>query len=261
MTFEATDGDFSPSGVRISRDFRDNLIIDRYDPVFADMRASKIKHLRSANSEDAVTWNVFRSLRQLTPGVWLPTIWKAAFPDAPLPSNRAVCVNLWPSIAPPLGLLEYGDESASEIDVVIESATWVWFLEAKYGADISIKTTTRSTRDQILRYLDVGSYYAGVRDFYFSFLVLTKEKSPHGWTKLQEYSDFERVRQLLSAHRPDGMRNLRSISGITWNQVANVLRIARESASRADEREYADRALRWLASKQIVPTGVDQTQG
>jgi hypothetical protein len=44
-------------------DFRDNLIIDRHDPIFASMRASKIKHLRSENSEDAVTWNVFRPSR------------------------------------------------------------------------------------------------------------------------------------------------------------------------------------------------------
>ena len=44
-------GRLSPSGVQIAADFRDNLIIDRYDPVFAGMRASKLKHLRSADSE------------------------------------------------------------------------------------------------------------------------------------------------------------------------------------------------------------------
>ncbi len=38
----------SPSGVLIAADFRANLIIDRYDPVFTDMRASKLKHLRSS---------------------------------------------------------------------------------------------------------------------------------------------------------------------------------------------------------------------
>ena len=55
----AAGGRLSPSGIWIADDFRSNLIIDRYDPVFADMRASKLKHLRSVNSEDAVTWNVF----------------------------------------------------------------------------------------------------------------------------------------------------------------------------------------------------------
>ena len=47
MTYLANDFDTTPSGVKIARDFRENLIIDRFDPVFADMRASKIKHLRS----------------------------------------------------------------------------------------------------------------------------------------------------------------------------------------------------------------------
>lgn len=50
----------SAGGVRLADDFRDNLIIDRYDPVFASMRGQKLTHLRSENSEDAVTWNVFR---------------------------------------------------------------------------------------------------------------------------------------------------------------------------------------------------------
>jgi hypothetical protein len=54
------DGTHSPSGVWVARDFRSNLIIDRYDPVFADMRASKIKHIRSVNSEDAVKFSVER---------------------------------------------------------------------------------------------------------------------------------------------------------------------------------------------------------
>jgi hypothetical protein len=40
----------------VADDFRDNFIIDRYDPVFVTMPASKLKHLRSENSQDAVTW-------------------------------------------------------------------------------------------------------------------------------------------------------------------------------------------------------------
>ena len=75
----------SPSGVRIAGDFRDNLIIDRYDPVFACMRAGKLEHLRSENSEDAVTWNVFRSLRQLDAHTWLPALLAIGLPNAKAP--------------------------------------------------------------------------------------------------------------------------------------------------------------------------------
>src|SRR4030095_7823158 len=98
-------GKKSPSGVWIAADFRANLIIDRYDPVFADMRASKLKHLRSVNSEDAVTWNVLRSLRQVAPPTWLPLLWQRAFPDVSVPRDLLATVQLWKSIPPPLGLL------------------------------------------------------------------------------------------------------------------------------------------------------------
>jgi hypothetical protein len=74
---------------------------------------------------------------------------------------------LWESIPPPLGLLADGDEGPSEIDVVIEAPSWVWFIEAKYRSDISTGTTTRPDRDQILRNIDVGTYYAGVQRFFF----------------------------------------------------------------------------------------------
>ena len=74
--------EITKSGLHVAGDFRDNLIIDRYDPVFVTMRASKLKHLRSENSEDAVTWNVFRSLRQIDPSAWLPELVRRGLPGA-----------------------------------------------------------------------------------------------------------------------------------------------------------------------------------
>jgi hypothetical protein len=91
-------GQLSPSGVWIAHDFRSNLIIDRYDPVFADMRTRQLKHFRSVNSEDAVTWNVFRSLRQVAPTVWLPALWRRAFPDVAAPTDFRAAVKLWEDI-------------------------------------------------------------------------------------------------------------------------------------------------------------------
>ena len=142
------------SGVRISDDFRDNLIIDRYDPVCA----RKLKNIRSENSEDAVTWNVFRSLRQIDPAVWLPELARRGLQDTePPPVDGDAVVSLWPSVAPPPALLAGGDEGKSEIDVAIEGQAWVWFIEAKSRSDSSMVTERRSERDQVLRNIDVGS--------------------------------------------------------------------------------------------------------
>jgi hypothetical protein len=250
---QSHEGQLSPSGVWIAKDFRSNLIIDRYDPVFADMRASKLKHLRSANSEDAVTWNVFRSLRQIAPEAWVPSLWRHAFPTADVPADLRATVRLWESVPPPLGLLADGDEGASEIDVVIETASWVWFIEAKYRSDISTGTTTRPQRDQILRNLDVGTYYAGVRRFSFSLLISSEQRSPIGAEKLREYSDFATARGKLATHRADGLANLHSIGQITWLKLAEVLADAEKAAPRDDERAYATRAADWLRQRVLSP--------
>jgi len=242
----------SPSGVRIAANFRDNLIIDRYDPIFASMRVGKLKHLRSENSEDAVTWNVFRSLRQLEPHAWLPALVRLGLPRTEIPIADASVVNLWRTISPPPSLLALGQEGDSEIDVVIENPSWVWFIEAKYQSDISTRTTTRPLRDQVLRNIDVGSYYAGVRDFFFSLLVRERSRSSLGVEAIERYSSLEVPRSLLADHRPDGLSNLRAVTLLTWANLGTVLQEAGDAVRRPDERGYVERALAWMKWKGLL---------
>jgi len=242
----------SRGGVRIADSFRSNLIVDRYDPMFIGMRASKLKHLCSENSEDAVTWNVFRSLRQIDPGVWLPKLQNEANLPCRALSSDGVAVTVWRDVSPPPALLLEGDEGISEIDIVIEAPTWVWFIEAKFRSDISDGTTTRPDRDQILRNLDVGSYYAGVRKFYFTLLVKDAETSRKGITAIEKYRDLAAVRSILSSHRPDGLDNLQSIGVLEWHQLGRVLASAATTAPNEDECEIARRALAWLREKGLA---------
>jgi len=157
-------------------------------------------------------------------------------------------VALWVSAPPPPALLVDGDEGISEVDVVIESPHWVWFIEAKYRSDISTRTTTRPARDQVLRNIDVGTYYAGVRAFYFSLLVASEAASPAGAKVVDGYRALDTPRYLLAGHRPDGLQNLRAVSLLTWGTLVEVLHHA-SGAARADERSYAVRALEWMTDR------------
>jgi len=56
MSFKALRGRRSASGVFVLEDFRDNLIIDRYDPIFAGMRASKLDGLSNFKGVGMLTW-------------------------------------------------------------------------------------------------------------------------------------------------------------------------------------------------------------
>jgi hypothetical protein len=240
----------SPSGVRLYNDFRDNLIIDRYHPDLATMRGAKRDKLRSENSEDALTWNVFRSLAQIDPAFWFPLLRKNAFPgfdSGPVPD--VVTTHLWKVVHPPPSLrLHQKDEDPSEIDIVIETEVSVWFIEAKFKSDISTRTTNNPTRDQVIRNLDVGSWYAGVRDFYFSLLIMDEERSPKGVQVLKGVWPTPPV----LAHRPDGMQNVRGVGLLRWRDVATVLQAAADRAPRDDERGYARRAVGWMRERDLA---------
>jgi hypothetical protein len=240
------------SGGSFSAEFRDNIVIDRHDAILAGTRPSRLKNLRSADADDAVTWNTFRTLRQIDPTVWLPELFRFAFQNLSAPTAAHAIVSMWRIIESPPGLVLAGDEADAEIDVVLEAPTWVWFIEAKYRGDFASNSSGRPDRNEILRSLDVGSAFAGTRDFYFSLLAADRHRLPVGAALVDEYADLTRPRALLREHRPDGLANLRGVSLLTWSHLADVIADAADSSPHADERVYAERAVQWLERRGIV---------
>lgn len=245
-----TGSTISKSGVRLYDDFRDNLIIDCYHPDLAAMRGSKRDRLRSENSEDALTWNVFKSLAQVDPAFWLPLLHSKALPSAPAPRlSQIVTLHLWKNVEPPPSLrLHQKGEGPSEIDVIIETEFAIWFIEAKFRSDISTGTTNNATRDQIIRNLDVGSWYAGVRDFFFALLIMDEASSPKG---------VEILRNCAAAlpkldHRSDGMANVKGVGLLRWADLAAILTTCAREAPRQPERAYAERAVAWLRERSLI---------
>ena len=234
-------------------DFRDNLIIDRYDVGFLAMRGSKTDSMRSENSEDALTWNVFRSLAQVDPAFWLPRIFRHGFGGELDGSARSIGVRLWQRVQPPPALQPYQrDEGESEIDVLIETEQLVWFIEAKFRSDVSERTTNNPDRDQVIRNLDVGSWYAGVRDFYFSLLLMDAPQVTKGTALVERYAGSADEVSRRVPHRPDRLANLRGVSVLRWSQLASVFSQCASNAPRDDERAYARRAAEWLKDRKIA---------
>lgn len=246
------------NGVLVFDDFRENLIIDRYDPVFATMRGAKIEHLCSENSEDALTWNVFRSLRQVDPAYWFPRLFELAFRRELGVFPQVVRVNLWSTISPPPALrLFQKDEGDSEIDVLIETEYAVWFIEAKYKGDVSESTTNNPKRNQILRNIDVGSWYAGLRDFYFALLILNENYTRVGVSLIRKYAESKDEILSRLTHRPDKLSNLRGVDLLTWADLVAVLSDCSRLAAREEERHIAKRAREWLETKEMALTSTN----
>ena len=170
----------SDTGVKVFSDFRDNLIIDRDDAEVADQAGhwkynrglvKGLSKLGSENSEDALTWNVFRTLMKLPAKIWLPAVL------APVPLRNEECRDVgfrfWRQFpAPPNRPVP---EGKTHVDVTVEKPRKLVFIEAKYKSPLSADTEHDNARDQIIRNVDVGSWAARQIGKEFFFTLLTSE--------------------------------------------------------------------------------------
>ena len=119
----------------------------------------------SENSEDARTWHYFSPL--LHDGAdrnqVLEGLIRQSFPEAvssqvldAIPSAEVIC---WPKLSPPPSRPQ--KEGASEPDILIRLGNQgLVLVEAKYRSGVSERTTHDETRDQVIRLIDIGSWYA-----------------------------------------------------------------------------------------------------
>jgi hypothetical protein len=200
-----------------------------------------------------LTWNVFRGLGQVSPALWLAPVLAKAFGTLAPEITADTAVRLWERVGPPLssrGRLE--DEHESEIDIVFETDRAVVFVEAKYRSDVSLRTTNNQDRDQIIRNVDVGSYWAGLRDFHFLLLILNESYSPNGVRLLTRYQqDRSKVLAALP-HRHDGLANLRALGLVTWGDFAQqAVTLAQRAELTAIQLASVTSLSSWLAGKQV----------
>ncbi|KGR90831.1 hypothetical protein CD30_08905 [Ureibacillus massiliensis 4400831 = CIP 108448 = CCUG 49529] len=234
------------------KNFRDSLIIDRYSTEFKHWRGLKLEHLKSENSEDAITWNVFRSLKQIDPKSWLPNIFVETFQKEFGYKLDFIDIHLWRKLNPSSNYKT--PEGTSEIDIIIESDEFVWIIEAKYKSDISMSTTHDVNRNQVIRNIDVGLEYVNERDFYFSLLILDGKHSSKGVAVTNEYKhSINRIMDELP-HRNHELSKLLGIGILTWDNFLELFDEISNNTNNELERVIAGSAYSWLNGKINIKT-------
>lgn len=117
-------------------------------------------------------------------------------------------------------------EGISEVDVTISYKDGIIFIEAKYLAPVSLRTSNDPRRDQVIRYLDLAAYHFlnhpdSVKEFYF-VLIMDTEKPP--WILTRYRYDQTLIKGLTDPglfHYPvDAARLLsKGIGWLTWKQL------------------------------------------
>ena len=125
---------------------------------------------------------MFGILKNLDPTIWLRRFLGEAIKGSDF--SRHTFENLsfefWKRYRPPVNR-KYR-EGISKVDVTISYKDGVIFIEAKYLAPVSLRTTRDSRRDQVIRYLDLAAYHYlnhpdSVKEFYF-VLIIDTDKPP-----------------------------------------------------------------------------------
>ncbi len=138
---------------------------DKLAETYSSGKVRGLPRILSENSEDARTWHYFSPL--LRDGAErnrvLERLIRQAFPEA-VPSQVLHTIPdaeliFWPKLSPPPSRPQ--KEGRSEPDILIRlGSRGVVLIEAKYRSGISRRTKYDGKRDQVVRLIDVGAWYA-----------------------------------------------------------------------------------------------------
>lgn len=208
--------------------------------------------LHSPQSEDWVTWNLLNLLAaECGEGWWshVAAVAKRLNPALEIPSGSAELV-FWRRVPPPAQyeaasrarmqcsadpavLARCADprpvEGESEIDITIHGASFLIYIEAKLGSDISMRTTYDARRNQIARNIDCLLESAAGREPLFWMFV--RDAAP-GRAYVQLANEYREHPETLARdlpHRDPGVlgRIARGLTLVPWRELGAPLWEAR----------------------------------
>lgn len=153
--------------------------LDKLAEVYSKGRVTGLPRICSENSEDARTWHYFSQLlldiaerNQILTGLFL----QAFLESFSVPRSDDVSITdleFWPKLEPPASRAQHFREGPSEPDLLFRMAdSAVVLVEAKYRSDVSERTKYDSSRDQVIRLIDVGSWYARQNGYAYSYVIV-----------------------------------------------------------------------------------------
>ncbi len=220
------------------------------------VRKSNCPLIVRTTSEDLLTANVFGILKNLDPKIWLRRFLGEAIKGKDFSHHtfENLSFEFWKRYRPPVN--RKFREGPSEVDVTISYKDGIIFIEAKYLAPVSLRTTNDIKRDQVIRYLDLAAYHYlnhpdGVKEFYF-VLIIDSETPP--WVLTRYRYDRNIIKGLTGPglFKPPvdtGRLLSKSIGWLSWAHLKRILEITRPQFMTQAERKFAGDLIMYLDYK------------
>jgi hypothetical protein len=198
----------------------------------------------------ALTWNVFRTLEQIAPSLWMrPLLARCdGLSDGYDSAPHTVSVSCWSRIAPtPSAMLRRGRRDPLAVDVVVETDDTVVSLITPPPSDLMGRVLSETAEGGLLDLAEATAWLAGARHAYIG-VVLPVEADDDVWMA-RVRRRATRVNRVLQA-TGRGVANVRGMGPLTWMALHDVLMDAAESSFIAtSERLLAMTTGKWMADR------------
>lgn len=171
----------------------------------------------------ALTWNVFKTLEQIAPTVWMrPLIARSVgLPDGYDSAPQTTAVTCWSTLEPaPSAMLRRGRRCGVATSAIVDTDDTVLTFVAPAPADLLARVLSETAEDGLLDLAEATAYLAGTRSAYVS-VVLPIESHEEIWAA-RVRRRAERVHRILNASGR-GPANIRGIGVTTWAALHELL--------------------------------------
>ena len=226
------------------------LLVSPYHPDILRFPRSASDVTASERLRHTLTWNVFKTLEQIAPTVWMrPLVARCAgLPERYDSAPQTTAVTCWAQLQPaPAAMLRRGRRRGIHVSAVVDTDDTVITFLTPGPDELVERVLSETAEDGLLDVAEATAHLAGTRSAYVS-VVLPLEVDESIWApRVRQRTD--RVRRLLAA----GDRhpaNIRGLGVTTWHSLRELL--IESAASRfipRSEQLCALTAAQWIGER------------
>ncbi len=226
------------------------LLVSAYHPDTLRDPSSGPETTQSDRLRHALTWNVFKTLEQIAPSVWMrPLVARATgLPDGYASAPHIATVTCWSNLQPaPNAMLRRGRRHIVPVSAIVDTDDTVITFLTPSPTDMLDTVLSETAEGGLLDVAEATAYLAGTRSAYVS-VVLPVDVNEEVWAP-RVRRRAEHVGRVLSssARSPE---NLRGIGATTWNALHELLsEIAQSPFIPKSEQRFATTTATWMSER------------
>jgi len=198
----------------------------------------------------ALTWNVFKTLEQVSPGLWMRLLVarSVGLPDHYDAAPHIVKSVCWPSLKPaPSTVLRRGRPQALPVGAVVDADDTVVTFLAPGPHELLDRVLSDTAVDGLVNVAEATAWLAGTRSAYVS-VVLPLESDTPEWVERVRRRGQRAHRVLLADAR--GPANLKGIGAVTWASLHDLLaEVAASPFIPESERRCVQETVGWMQER------------